>query len=293
MKPYRSVLFMPGHRPELVAKGIASGVDAIVLDLEDSVPEAHKADARSAVAASIAQVRSDGHEIGLLVRPNGLATKMAGSDLAAVVQPGLDGIFPPKIESAADVHRFESLLDHAEYVNGANGLEMMVPTETALAFQNVPQIASASPRIGGMIGATARRADIAREVGFEWSVEGHESLYIRSRVLLACRASRLHALTGLWEDVSDLDGLRAFAEQGRGLGFRGMIAIHPSHVSAINETFTPSAQEVDFQRRMIAAFQEAEADGRGALMFEGEHIDIAHVATARQFLAMAEQLGTK
>lgn len=291
MKPYRSILFMPGHRPELVAKGITSGADAIVLDLEDAVPEAHKIEARTVVAASIAQVRNDGHEVGLLVRPNGLGTKMTGSDLAAVVQPGLDGIFPPKIESAADVHRFEALLDHAEHVNGASGLEMMVPTETALAFQNVPEIAASSPRIGAMIGATARRADIAREVGFEWSVEGHESLYIRSRVLLACRASRLHALTGLWEDVGDLEGLRSFAEQGRGLGFRGMIAIHPSHVSVINETFTPRPEEVDFQRRMIAAFEEAEADGRAALMFEGEHIDIAHVATARQWLATAEQLG--
>lgn len=291
MKPYRSVLFMPGHRPELVAKGIASGVDAIVLDLEDSVPEAHKVEARHAVAESIDRVRAEGHEVGLLVRPNGLATRMTGSDLTAVVRPGLDAIFPPKIETIADVHRFEALLEHAEHVGEATGLEMMVPNETALAFQNVPEIAAASPRIGAMIGATARRADIAREVGFEWSNEGHESLYIRSRVLLACRASRLHALTGLWEDVRDLDGLRAFARQGRGLGFRGMIAIHPSHVPIVNETFTPSAEEVDFHRRMIAAFEEAEAAGRAALMFEGEHIDIAHVATARQWLAMAEQLG--
>ena len=291
MKPYRSVLFMPGHRPELVAKGIASGADAIVLDLEDSVPPDHKVEARHAVAESIERVRADGENIGLLVRPNGLATRMTGSDLAAVVRPGLDGIFPPKIETPADVHRYEALLDHAEHVGDTSGVEMMVPNETALAFQNVPEIAAASPRIGAMIGATARRADIAREVGFEWSTEGHESLYIRSRVLLACRASRLHALTGLWEDVHDLDGLRAFAAQGRRLGFRGMIAIHPSHVAAVNETFTPTADEVDFHRRMIAAFEEAETQGRAALMFEGEHIDIAHVATARQWLDMAAELG--
>ena len=240
MKPYRSVLFMPGHRPELVAKGIASGADAIVLDLEDSVPDADKVAARSMVAASIDRVRADGGDVGLFVRPNGLATRTAGSDLAAVVRPGLDGIFPPKIDSAADVHRFEALLEHAEYVGGAEGLEMIVPTETAPAFQNAPEIAAASPRIGAMIGGTARHADIARAVGFEWSPEGLESLYIRSRVLIACRAAGLHPLTGLWEDVADLEGLRAFAAQGRALGFRGMIVIHPSHVPVVNEAFTPT-----------------------------------------------------
>ena len=291
MKPYRSVLFMPGHRPELVAKGIASGADAIVLDLEDSVPDAGKVAARSTVAASIDRVRAGGGDVGLFVRPNGLATRTTGSDLAAVVRPGLDGIFPPKIDSAADVHRFEALLEHAEYVGGTGGLEMIVPTETAPAFQDAPEIAAASPRIAAMIGGTARHADIARAVGFEWSPEGLESLYIRSRVLIACRAAGLHPLTGLWEDVADLEGLRAFAAQGRALGFRGMIVIHPSHVPVVNEAFTPTVAEVNFYRGLIAAFEAAEAEGRAALVYKDRHIDIAHVETARQWLAMAATLG--
>jgi len=282
---------MPGHRPELVAKGIASGADAIVLDLEDSVPTADKVAARGTVAASIERVRAEGHEVGLFVRPNGLAARTTGSDLAAVVRPGLDGIFPPKVDSAADVHRFEALVDHAEHVGGAEGLEMIVPAETAPAFQNAPEIAAASPRIGAMVGGTARHADIARAIGFEWSPEGTESLYVRSRVLLACRAAGVHPLTGLWEDVADLDGLGTFAAQGRALGFRGMIVIHPSHVPLVNEVFTPTAAEVDFYRGLIAAFEAAEDDGRAALVYEGRHIDIAHTETARQWLAMAAALG--
>lgn len=168
---------------------------------------------------------------------------------------------------------------------------MIVPTETAPAFQNAPEIAAASPRIGAMIGGTARHADIARAVGFEWSPEGLESLYIRSRVLIACRAAGLHPLTGLWEDVADLEGLRAFAAQGRALGFRGMIVIHPSHVPVVNEAFTPTVAEVDFYRGLIAAFEAAEAEGRAALVYKDRHIDIAHVETARQWLAMAATLG--
>ena len=168
---------------------------------------------------------------------------------------------------------------------------MIVPTETAPAFQNAPEIAAASPRIGAMIGGTARHGDIARAVGFEWSPEGLESLYIRSRVLIACRAAGLHPLTGLWEDVADLEGLRAFAAQGRALGFRGMIVIHPSHVPVVNEAFTPTVAEVDFYRGLISAFEAAEAEGRAALVYKDRHIDIAHVETARQWLAMAATLG--
>jgi citrate lyase subunit beta/citryl-CoA lyase len=293
VKPYRSVLFMPGHRPDLVAKGIASGADALVLDLEDSVPDADKPAARDMVSEAIRTVRSEGHAIGLFVRPNGLATRMTGSDLAAVVQPGLDGIFPPKIETARDIHRYEALLEHAEYVGGTGGLEMITPTETAKSMMNIDEIIVASPRIGATIGATARHADIAREVGFEWTPEGQESLYLRSKILIACRANGVHPLTGLWEEVRDLDGLRAFAEQGRGMGFRGMIAIHPSHVPIINQAFTPSAEEAAFYRGLIAAFTEAEAEGRAALIYEGRHVDIAHVETARQWLAMAAELGVE
>ncbi|HSG78452.1 MAG TPA: CoA ester lyase [Acidimicrobiia bacterium] len=293
MKPYRSVLFMPGHRPELVDKGIASGADALVLDLEDAVPDAEKEAARTIVAESIDRVRASGSTVGLFVRPNGLATRMTGSDLAAVVRPGLDGVFPPKLETAADVHRVEALLDHAEYASGASRLEMIVPTETAKAIQNIDEIAAASTRIGAITGPTARHADIAREVGFEWTPEGLESLYLRSRILVAIRANGLHALTGLWEDIRDLDGLRTFAEDGRRLGYRGMFVIHPSHVPVVNEVFTPSVADVAYYRGIVAAFEAAEAEGRAALVHEGEHIDIAHVAKARQWLAMAEEFGVE
>lgn len=291
MKPIRSLLFMPGHRPELVDKGIAAGADGLVLDLEDSVPAADKIAARSTVADSIARVRRSDSTVGLFVRPNGLSTGMTGGDLMGVVQPGLDGVFTSKIETVRDIHHYEALIDHAEHEADAGGLVMIHPTETAKAMQNIDELVPASPRTMAFVGASARHADVARALGFEWSHEGTESLYYRSRVLIACRASGVHPLTGLWEDVRDLDGLRSFAEQGRQLGFRGMIVIHPSHVPVVNEVFTPTAQQRAFYRGMIEAFETAEADGRAALVYEGRHIDIAHVETARAWLAVAEELG--
>ncbi|MCF8608397.1 CoA ester lyase, partial [Gordonia sp. HY442] len=257
MHPYRSILFVPGHRPAWAEKAVAAGADCIVLDLEDSVPAAEKAAARDTVAALISEVRRNHPNIGLFVRVNPLATRLTGSDLEAVVVPGLDGIFAPKIETEIDVVRYDALLDHFEMRNGVEGLEYIVPVETVKAIWNCREIAAASPRVGAMIGPTAEHADIAREVGFEWTPEGEESLYLRSRILLACRESGLHALTALWEDLENIDGLRAFATHGRGLGFRGMIAIHPRHVATINDVFSPSDKDIEFYQGMVDAYEKA------------------------------------
>lgn len=290
MYPYRSVLFVPGHKPHWVSKAIASGADAIVLDLEDSVPEDLKADARATVAETVTKLRAEGVEVGLFVRPNALTTGLAGADLEVAVVPGLTGLFVPKVRDRDDVLRWETLIDWFERRNGASGLEMIVPVEMVEAIQNCREIASASPRVGAMIGPTAVHADIARAVGFRWSPEGIETLYLRSRVLLACRENGLHPLTGLWEDLNDLEGLRAFADQGLQLGFRGQIAIHPTHVPVINEVFSPSAEEIEFREGLVAAFEEAVARGDAAVRYRGLHIDKAHADTAREWLAHARRV---
>ncbi len=291
MKPYRSILFVPGHRPVWVEKAIASGADCVVLDLEDSVPTDEKAAARAQVADSIARDRETNTEVGLFVRVNPLATRLTGADLEAVVVPGLTGIFAPKIEQATDVLQYDALLDHFETRNGVEGLEYIVPVETVPAIQNCREVAQASPRVGAMIGPSAEHADIARAVGYEWTPEGLETLYLRSRVLLACREAGIHPLTGLWEDLENLDGLAEFARRGRQLGFRGMIAIHPSHVATVNDVFSPSAEDITFYEGLVKAYEAAAAEGRGALRYRGLHIDKAHYDKAVEWLERAAQLG--
>lgn len=287
MKPYRSILFVPGHRPAWADKAVASGADCVVLDLEDSVPDAEKVAARARVADSIRRIRETDREVGILVRVNPLATRLTGGDLETVVVPGLDGIFAPKIEKATDVLQYDALLDHFEQRNRVTGLEYIVPVETVPAIQNCREVALASPRVGAMIGPSAEHADIARAVGYEWTPEGLETLYLRSRVLLACREAGIHPLTGLWEDLENLDGLREFATRGRQLGFRGMIAIHPRHVPVVNDAFTPSAEDIYFYEGMVMAYEAAAADGTGALRYRGLHIDKAHYDKAVEWLDRA------
>lgn len=290
MQPYRSILFVPGHKPQWAEKAIHSGADCIVLDLEDSVPEHLKEGARETVVRTIVELRASGHTGGIFVRPNPIGGRFVGADLEAVVRPGLDGLFIPKVRNRDDVIRWETLLDWFETRNGAADCEFIVPIEMIDAIQNCREIAGASPRVGAMIGPTAEHADIARAVGYRWTPDGLETLYLRSRILLACREFGLHALTGLWEELGDLDGLRDFAEFGVQLGFRGQIAIHPSHVTTLNEVYSPSDADIEFRAGLIRAFEDGAAAGHGAVRYRGIHIDKAHADTAREWLEYAESV---
>lgn len=287
MHPYRTILFVPAHKPAWAHKALASGADCVVLDLEDSVPSDLKPAARTTVRELLPKLRAERPEVGLFVRPNGLATRLAGADLEAVVCPELDGVFAPKIKDGTDVLRWETMIDWFEARNGAEGLEMIVPVEMVDAITNCFEIASASPRVGAMIGPTSEHADIARAVGYRQSRAGSETLYLRSRILLACRQYGLHPLTALWEDLDDLDGLRSFADYGLQLGFRGQIVIHPSHVPVVNSVYTPTDDEVAYHEDLVATMDRAVAEGQGAARFRGQHIDLAHADKARDWLAHA------
>lgn len=287
MHPYRSILFVPAHKPAWAEKALASGADCVVLDLEDSVPAELKQASRATVRETLPRLREQRPEVGLFVRPNAITTGLAGADLEAVVCPELDGLFTPKIRNAADVLRWETLIDWFEVRNGADGLEMIVPVEMVDAIMNAPEIASASPRVGAMIGPTSEHADIARAVGYRQSREGTETLYLRSRILLACRQAGIHPLTGLWEDLADLEGLRRFADYGLQLGFRGQVLIHPSHVPVVHEVYTPSDEEVAYYTELVETVEKAVADGHGAVRFRGQHVDLAHADKARDWLAHA------
>jgi citrate lyase subunit beta / citryl-CoA lyase len=291
MRPMRSVLFVPGHRGSWVEKGIASGADGLILDLEDAVPEALKDQAREEVVTSIARVRATNSRISLWVRVNTFDSGIIGADLASVVVPGLDGVALPMIYGAEDVVRLDALITHFEAVNGVEpgSVQILVNLETAEAYANCEALAVASPRVATMFAGIAGDADVSRAIGFQFTAGGIETLYLRSRVVLACRSSGLDfPLSGIWQDLNDPEGARFQCEQNRQLGFRGQVCIHPSHVPIANEVFTPSAAEVEYYRGMIAAFEVAEAGGAAAVAYEGMHVDYAHIKTAREILAYAE-----
>jgi citrate lyase subunit beta / citryl-CoA lyase len=290
MRPVRSLLFVPGHRGTWVEKAIAKGVDGVILDLEDSVPNDLKTEARAEVARSITRLRENGADIAVYVRINPLDTGLTGDDIEAVAIPGLDGFALPKLYGADDVVRYEALVTHFEAKNGVEPgtIEFICDLETAESYAACEEIAKA-PRVATLFAGTARDADVSRSIGFTFTPGGEETLYLRSRAVLACRAAGLDfPLVGVWQDLADPEGARNFSVKNRELGFRGQVLIHPSHIDVANEVFSPSQFEVDFYAGMIEAFEKAEAGGAAAVVYEGMHVDYAHIKTAREVLAYAQ-----
>jgi citrate lyase subunit beta / citryl-CoA lyase len=293
VKPLRSLLFVPGHRGTWVEKALASGVDGLILDLEDSVPTDLKAEGRAEVARSISRLHESEASTSVYVRLNALETGIAGDDIEAVAIPGLDGFVLPKTYGPDDIVRFDALVTHFEARNGVQPgtFEFICSLETAGAYATCEKIAVASPRVATLFAGTARDADVSRSIGFQFTPAGQETLYLRSRAVLAARTNGLEfPLVGVWQDLADPDGARAFSVQNRELGFRGQVLIHPSHVAIANEVFSPSPFEVDFYAGMIAAFEEAEAQGAAAVLYEGMHVDYAHIKTAREVLEYSRLL---
>ncbi|HZZ52197.1 MAG TPA: CoA ester lyase [Pseudonocardia sp.] len=295
MKPYRSMLFVPGHKPSWAEKAVAAGADAVILDLEDSVPAVDKDGARETVRETIGALAGQDIRADVWVRPNSVDSGLFGADVESVLVPGLAGLFLAKVFSAEEIVRIDAVVSHIEQREGLEpgSIGLIASFETAVAMAHCEEIATASPRVASLLGATGPNADVGRELGFEFTPEGLETLYLRSRIILAARAAGLHhPVTGVWQDLKDLEGFRRFALDARRLGYRGMVCIHPSHVAPSNEVFTPSPETVDYCRRMIKAYNEAEAAGHSAVDFEGQHVDLAHAKTARGVLDLAEALGT-
>jgi citrate lyase subunit beta/citryl-CoA lyase len=285
VKFIRSFLFIPAIRPNWIGKAVAAGADAVILDLEDSVPPAQKDEARALAAAAINEHL--GSDIRIFVRVNVDDQGTLAKDIAAVCQSGIEGIVLPKITGPDDVDVAANLIEAAEIrlrlVPGE--IAIVATLESARGLQFAYECAL-HPRVSALIGATAKNADVARSLGYRWTAEGMETLYFRSRVVLAARAAGKLPIGGLWQQFHDVDGMRASAMQNRDLGMSGEIAIHPASVPILNEVYSPSAEDLAYFRGMIEVFDQAVAEGRSALVYEGEHIDLAHVKTAREIVAM-------
>jgi len=287
MRPIRSFLFVPGHRESWIDRVAGHGADAVILDLEDSVPADHKAAARALVAGKIAGLASAGQRV--YVRINRSPALYDFEDILAVTREGLEGLVLSKPGGPEDIQIAAALLSEAELRNGLPlGHIALTPTlETARSMQLAYEIAL-NPRVNAICGASAKNGDSARALGIEWSPEGGETLYMWQRTVMAARAAGKMPIGGLWQDVHDLDGLERYARRNRAHGFVGEMILHPSNVAVVNRAYTPSPEEIRYFKGMIEAYEAAAAQGIGAVIYDGDHIDLAHVQTARAVVALAE-----
>ncbi len=309
-RPLRTVLFAAGSDRKEIEDAYTSGADAMVIDLEEPrtpFPENEREKARamvrsfleSATAGGTGDSTSGAPLIFSRVQPP--STGQTLKDLRAVMTDNLAGILLPKVYGPADIHAADALLRCSEVDAGVpQGSKVIYPIlETAQGLRQAYDIAMASSRVAYMGGAVSRFGDIHQAVGFRWTAEGTESLFLRSKVLVDAKAAGIrYPISGMWGGArDDIEGLRAWATKLRDLGYYGMMLGDDSHVSVVHEIFTPTKDELEYWQDLDRLAREAEAAGTGPILYgdanqgEGHVIHIAHVGSARKNLEWARGLG--
>jgi citrate lyase subunit beta / citryl-CoA lyase len=283
----RSLLFVPGNKANMLEKALALTPDALVPDMEDSVPAAEKANARATIRSWLPQLAATG--IPVIPRVNALDTEWLEADLEAVVAPGVFGISVGKVRGAADIAAISQLIGAFERRAGLSPstLRLLPWIETAEAIVNVSAICRASERI---VGVAFGGEDFTFDMGVERLEDDSQVAYARQALCVAARAAHVLALDTPYFKLRNLEGLRDSSLRAKSIGFKGRFAIHPEQVDALNECFSPSAQEVAHAERVVAAFEEAERRGRGSTQLDGWVIDVPVVKRARALLELAHRM---
>jgi citrate lyase subunit beta/citryl-CoA lyase len=290
----RSFLCVPGDSEKKLSKADGARSDALILDLEDAVSAANKVQARNLVVEYLKD-RPQGHRTSeIWVRINPLDTELALLDLAAVVAVAPDGLMLPKANGPEDVLKLSHYLDALEARGGLKtGAIKILPvaTETAISPFRLGDYANA--HLARLLGLTWGAEDLATALGASTNVgpDGQWALtfrMVRSLTLLAAHAAGVQAIETLYVDFRDEEGLRASCRASRAEGFTGRIAIHPAQVAAINVGYTPSVQEIEHAKRVIAAFESA--DGAGTVALDGKMIDVPHRRQAERVLEQASAI---
>lgn len=277
---WRSLLYVPAHVEKFVANPKAGAADAIILDLEDSVPAEAKADARAGLCKAIGTLRSTGADI--LVRIND--GPLRDADVDAAVQPGITAVVAPKVASAADLRALERRIESAEAARNLapQSVRILVLIETAAGYLDMAAIANATPRV---VAINLGAEDFAHDVGME---PGDDTLAMpRQQMAIVAAAAGIMplGLMGPTTRFDDLDAYRQLAERSRRFGYVGASCIHPSQIAILNTAFAPTPEAVAWAERAIAAAADAREAGRGAVALEGRMIDAPIVARAEAVLS--------
>lgn len=283
----RSLLFVPGDSPKKLDKGMTSGADALIVDLEDSVSADRKRDARGIALAFLRDAGQSASRPRLLVRVNAIDTGLTDADLDAVVAGKPDAIMLPKAQGGASVTHLDAKLTAREAIHGLPDRQIAIlpiATETAAALFLAGTYADASPRL---IGLTWGAEDLSAELGAEANRDADGNFLdpyrlARSLCLAGASAANVPAVDTVYIDFRNEAGLRRECEEARRDGFAAKMAIHPAQVAAINEVFTPKPEAIARARAIVAAF--ADNPGLGVVGIDGQMVDRPHLLRAQQLL---------
>lgn len=281
----RTVLFAPANDIKKSGKAMNAGADAVTLDLEDAVAYSQKESAREILK----EILSQPPPVTLFVRINSAGSKYILDDLHSVVGLPVDGLMVAKTESAKDIEKIDWLLGLLEEKKGITpGKTGLIPfIESPGGILNAAEIASSSPRIkafafGGV--------DFSQELGLRYPAESDGLHFARSQLVIASKyAGIAPPLDTVFPDIKNIEKLESEADTARKLGFQGKLVIHPAQVEPVNRIFTPSKEEIEYARKVVAAFEEAEQSGTAVIQVEGKMVEYPIVKRARELLGACDK----
>jgi citrate lyase subunit beta/citryl-CoA lyase len=284
----RTALFVPGNRPDRVDKAVSTAADAVIIDLEDAVPHALKAETRPLVHEKLLQ-HAD-HNI--MVRVNGLETEFIDADLDELAVKELAHIIIPKIERPAHLREANRRLTEIEEKREIplGSISIIALIESALGVENAFRIVSEKTEPARLFTVAFGSADFALDMGIEITKSGEEIAYPRARLALACRAAQIKPPldTPFMIDLNDHEALEADANRAKQFGFQGKLCIHPRQVEICNRIFSPTKEEIEYAQKVVQAFGEAESSGTAAIQVDGKFVDYPVVERSKRILKIAK-----
>ena len=281
----RSLLFVPSNNSRFLEKAKTIPADIVCLDLEDSVPQNEKENARILIRQAL-EKRSE-YMAEVYVRTNSPSSGLISDDLSKIIHKGIDGIVIPKVNNSKDVRKIEKQLTALEKRNKLKKIELMPSIESAEGVVNAYSIALSSNRISALVFGVF---DFLNDMGIEYTKQAEGAKYARAKIPIEAKAAGKYAVDAIWQDLNDEAGLDQDCIIGRNLGYVGKSIIHPNQIPAAHRIFYPTQGEIEWAKKVYQAYIESAKKKKGATMVEGKMIDEVHFKRAKALLDSVKQL---
>ena len=281
---FRSLIFVPGNNPRFLEKAKTLSADIVCFDLEDSVPDSEKKNARNLIKGAL-KTRSQ-YTSEIYVRTNSPTSGKIQDDLKEIVQKGIDGIVIPKVNNAIELKKIEKTLAILEKKQKLQPIGLMPSIESAEGVANTHEIASASKRISAIVFGVF---DFLNDMGIEYTKQPEGAKFARAKIPIEAKAVGVYALDAIWQDLKDEKGLIEDCKIGKSLGYVGKTIIHPDQILIIHKTFHPNKTELDWAEKVCNTYEKSTKKGKGATTVDGKMIDEVHYKRAKALFDLANR----
>ena len=280
---FRSLIFVPGNNPRFLEKAKTMQSDIVCFDLEDSVPENEKTNARKLIKDALKSRQS--YESSIFVRTNSPASGKIPCDLKETVRKGIDGIVIPKVNNVKEMRKIEKNLSILEKTRKLKPIQIIPSIESAEGVVNTYSIASYGKRVSAVVFGVF---DLLNDLGIEYTKESEGAKYSRAKIPVDARAAGVAAIDAIWQDIPDLKGLEKDCKAGKSLGYTGKSIIHPDQIPIVHRLFYPTKSEILWAKKVCDAYLTSTKKGTGATTVEGKMIDEVHFKQAKAILDLTE-----